>query len=301
MVIKFGVLFVLGSIIGLRSNDRWLLALSLAQAGEFGFVLLSFATANMILPGPLADQALLVVALSMLLTPLLFIFYERVIVPMSVTDQTREADTIDEPGEILICGRGRVGGIVERIVSAAGYQTTVVDYNSRQIANLMKFGIKTYYGDATRPDLLHAAGIERAKIIVVAVDEAEAVNTIVRHVVEHHPHVHIVARARNRHHVYELWGLGCRDIIRETYDSSLRMGRSTFEALGFSREQADAMVDTFNADDREAMIEVADLYRSDIPVAENEPYIQKVREMMETRGTALSEKLARIRDGSGDS
>ena len=301
MVIKFGVLFVLGSIIGLRSNDRWLLALSLAQAGEFGFVLLSFATANMILPGPLADQALLVVALSMLLTPLLFIFYEQVIVPKSVTDQTREADTIDEPGEILICGRGRVGGIVERIVSAAGYQTTVVDYNSRQIANLMKFGIKTYYGDATRPDLLHAAGIERAKIIVVAVDEAEAVNTIVRHVVEHHPHVHIVARARNRHHVYELWGLGCRDIIRETYDSSLRMGRSTFEALGFSREQAEAMVDTFNADDREAMIEVADLYRSDIPVAENEPYIQKVREMMETRGTALSEKLARIRDGSGDS
>ncbi|MEM1375239.1 MAG: cation:proton antiporter, partial [Pseudomonadota bacterium] len=265
MLIKFSVLFALGSIIGIRGTDRWLLALSLAQAGEFGFVLLSFATANAILPTPLADQALLVVALSMLFTPLLFIFYERVIVPKSVTDQTRDADTIEEPGEVLICGRGRVGGIVERMVSAAGYKTTIVDFNSKQIADLMKFGIQTYYGDATRPDLLHAAGIDRAKIIVVAIDEIEGINTIVRHVKEHHPGVHIIARARNRHHVYELWAMGCRDIIRETYDSSLRMGRSAFEALGFDRATADAMVATFNEDDQEIMLEVSDSYDVNIP------------------------------------
>ncbi|MEO0678576.1 MAG: NAD-binding protein, partial [Pseudomonadota bacterium] len=284
-----------GTLIGIRGTDRWLLALSLAQAGEFGFVLLSFATANLILPGPLADQALLVVALSMLFTPLLFIFYERVIVPRNVSDQTREADEIEEPGEVLVCGRGRVGGIVEAMVSAAGYKTTIVDYNSKQIANLMKFGIKTYYGDATRPDLLHAAGIERAKIIVVAVDEEESINTIVRHVVEYHPHVHIIARARNRHHVYVLWSLGCRDIIRETYDSSLRMGRSAFEALGYERDLADEMVDIYNAADRSAMIEVADLFDVNIPAAENEPYIAKVRELLETRSTELAQEMDEAR------
>ncbi|MEM6477448.1 MAG: cation:proton antiporter [Pseudomonadota bacterium] len=294
MLIKFSVLYVLGSIIGLRGTDRWLLALGLAQAGEFGFVLLSFTVANSILPAALADQLLLVVALSMLLTPLLFIFYERVIVPRSVTEQNREADTIEEPGEILICGRGRVGGIVERMVSAAGYKTTIVDYNSKQIENLRKFGIKTYYGDATRPDLLHAAGIERAKIIVIAIDEEEGVNTIVRHVVEHYPKVHIIARARNRHHVYELWSLGCRDIIRETYDSSLRMGRSAFEALGYGRDIAAEMVEAFNERDREAMIEVADVYDVNIPAVENPAYVEKVKTMLEERGPALSNKMAEI-------
>ncbi|MEL7301252.1 MAG: cation:proton antiporter [Pseudomonadota bacterium] len=294
MFIKFAVLFVLGTLIGIHGMDRWLLALSLAQAGEFGFVLLSFVTANAILPAAIADQALLVVALSMLFTPLLFIFYERVIVPRSVSDQTREADEIEEPGEILICGRGRVGGIVERIVSAAGYKTTVVDYNSKQIANLMKFGIKTYYGDATRPDLLHAAGIERARIIVVAVDGEESINTIVRHVIEHYPHVHIIARARNRHHVYVLWSLGCRDIIRETYDSSLRMGRSAFEALGIERQAAEEMVEAFNQNDREGMIEVAGLYDASIPAVENEPYVRKVREMLETRVPQLSREMQEI-------
>ena len=291
MILKGVVLYGLALIFKLQGSDRWLFTLSLAQAGEFGFVLLSFTTANAILPTPLADQLLLVVALSMLLTPLLFILYERVIVPKYVEDQAREADEIEEPGEILICGRGRVGGIVERIISAAGYKTTIVDYNSRQIADLMKFGVKTYYGDATRPDLLHAAGIERAKIIVVAVDEEESINTIVRHVVEHHPHVHIIARAVNRHHVYHLWAHGCRDIIRETYDSSLRMGRSAFEALGYSKEAAEEMVETFNQADREIMIEVADVYDVDVPAIENQAYVDKVRSLLETRPAELAEKI----------
>ncbi|MEO0485606.1 MAG: cation:proton antiporter [Pseudomonadota bacterium] len=295
MAIKGLVLFALAVIFKLKGADKWLLTLSLAQAGEFGFVLLSFTTAGAILPQALADQLLLVVALSMLLTPLLFILYEQVIAPRYVEDQARDADEIEEPGEILICGRGRVGGIVERIVSAAGYKTTVVDYSARQIENLRAFGIKTYYGDATRPDLLHAAGIDRAKIIVVAVDEHESVMTIVKHVVENHPHVHIIARAVNRHDVYELWSVGCRDIIRETYDSSLRMGRSAFEALGYSREVADEMVEAFQDMDREAMIEVAGVYDINIPAVENDAYVAKVRELLETRGTALSDRMTEIR------
>ncbi|MEM9438612.1 MAG: NAD-binding protein, partial [Pseudomonadota bacterium] len=163
-----------------------------------------------------------------------------------------------------------------------------------------KFGIKTYFGDATRPDLLKAAGLDRAKIIVIAIDERESINTIVRHVVEYFPQVHIVARARDRHHVYELWSLGCRDIIRETYDSSLRMGRSTFEALGYSREVAEEMVQAFNDSDRETMIEVADVFDVNIPAAENPAYIEKVRTLLEERGNELGESMRLIRDKARD-
>ena len=295
LLIKGLILYGLAIVFGLKGADRWLLALSLAQAGEFGFVLLSFATSGNILPPALGDQLLLVVALSMLVTPLLFIFFERVIEPRFVESQTREADEIEEPGEVLICGHGRVGGIVERLVSFAGYKTTVVDYNSKQIENLRRFGIKVYFGDPTRPDLLHAAGIERAKIIVVAVDEVEATNTIVRYVVEHYPKVHVIARAHGRHHVYELWAMGCRDIIRETFDSSLRMGRSAFEALGLERPLAEDMVAAFSEYDRETMIEAAQAYDINVPAVENDAYVEKVRELLEVRGETLRQELLDIR------
>ena len=296
MALKGAVLYGLGVAFGLRGADRWLFTLSLAQAGEFGFVLLSFAVANAVLPQDVADLLLLVVALSMLLTPLLFIVYDRVIAPRAVAGAgDRPADEIDEQGEVLIAGRGRVGGLIERVLTAAGFHCTVIDYSSRQIENLRAFGIKTYYGDATRPDMLHAAGIDRARVLVVAIDGQDDITRIVRHVAEHHPHVHIVARARNRHHVYELWAAGCRDIIRETYDSSLRMARSVLEATGHERPVAQEMIDAFDRSDRKAMVEVAGLYKLDVPVTENEAYVARIRELLPVVSAELRAEMARIR------
>ena len=278
MLIKALVLCVLALVFKLQGFDRWLLAIGLAQAGEFGFVLLSFTVANHVIPAELASQLMLVVALSMLLTPICFIALEKVF-SARMAKKSREADAIDERNDILIVGNGRVGGLVRRILTAAGYKTTVIDYSASQLEMLRRFGIKAYFGDGRSPELLHAAGIDKAKVLVVAIDDKESITELVRHISQHHPHVYIVARAIDRFHVYDLWAAGCRDIIRETYDSSLRMGRSVFEALGYSLENAQELVDQFDARDRKAMVEMASLYKPDVPVQENKAFVDKVKEL----------------------
>ncbi|MGW8248908.1 MAG: monovalent cation:proton antiporter-2 (CPA2) family protein [Acidiferrobacterales bacterium] len=277
MLVKALVLFVLGSMFRLEGFDRWLLAIGLAQAGEFGFVLLSFTVANHVIPAGLASQLMLVVALSMLLTPICFIALEKVFTAR-LSGQTRKADDIDEHNDVLIVGNGRVGGLIRRILTAAGYKSTVVDYSAAQLELLRKYGIKAYFGDGRSPELLHAAGIDKAKVLVVAIDDKASITELVRHVCQHHPNLHVVARAIDRFHVYDLWAAGCRDIIRETYDSSLRMGRSVFEAFGYSRDNAQSMVNEFDKRDRQAMYDMASLYRSDVPPEENPPFLAKVKE-----------------------
>ena len=280
MMVKALVLYVLGRAFGLQGFDRWLIAIGLAQAGEFGFVLLSFTVASHVIPTGLASQLMLVVALSMLLTPICFILLEKVSAARSSRD-SRDADEIEESNDIIIVGNGRVGGLVRRILYAAGYDATVIDYSASQLERLRKFGVKAYFGDGRNPELLHAAGIDKAKVLVIAIDDKESITELTRHVRQHHPQVYIVARAIDRFHVYDLWAAGCRDIIRETYDSSLRMGRSVFEALGYSLDDAQVMVDEFNQIDRDAMIEMASLYRPDLPTHENKPFIEKVKQLSE--------------------
>jgi CPA2 family monovalent cation:H+ antiporter-2 len=289
IVLKALILLVLTVGFGIRGADRWLFALGLAQAGEFGFVLLAFTVANGILPTALADQLLLVVALSMLLTPLLFIVHDRLIAPRFAAAQ-READTIEEPCEIIIAGHGRFGGIVNRMLRGLGYETTVIDFSAEQLEMLRRFDVKVYFGDATRPDLLHAAGIGRAKLLVIAIDDREQITELVRYTAKHHPQLHVLARAYDRNHVYELWAAGCRDIVRETYDSSIRAGRSALEALGLSRERAQQITRDFAAIDRESTVALAALHELDSPNHENPAYVAKVlelRELMERqlRGT----------------
>jgi CPA2 family monovalent cation:H+ antiporter-2 len=276
--LKTLVLYLLSRVFNITGSDRWLFALGLAQAGEFGFVLLSFTVASAVIPRVLADQLLLVVTLSMLLTPLLFIIYEKLIAPRFSTIKTREADDIDEPGNVIIAGHGRVGGIVNRILLSAGYKTVVLDYQSEQLEMLRAFGIKVYFGDAMRPDLLHAAGIEEAKLLVIAIDDRENITELVRYVTDNYPQVNVVARAVDRHHVYELWSAGARDIIRETFDSSLRIGRSALEALGVHPYDAERQVRGYVINDQEHMRDVADLYDPNIPAHENPDYVRKSKE-----------------------
>lgn len=278
MALKAAILLVLARIFKLEGADKWLFGLGLAQAGEFGFVLLSFTVANGVIPADIADRLLLVVALSMLLTPALFILYDRVIAPRYSESEAREADEITEKGSVIIAGHGRVGGIVNRMLRAAGYSTTVIDFSSAQLEFLRRFGVQAYFGDATRPDLLHAAGIDDASMLVIAIDDQDRITELAHYVHTTHPHIHIIGRAINRDHVYQLWHAGCRDIIRETYDSSLRMGRSAFVALGHSAEDAQRMTDEFEKTDRSTMVELASLYDPDIPTHENEAYTARVRE-----------------------
>lgn len=280
MAIKIVVLLLLGFIFKIRGSDRWLFALGLAQAGEFGFVLLSFSVANSIIPSGLADQLLLVVALSMLLTPALFILYDRVIAPKFVRDQARVPDEIEKTGDVLIAGHGRIGGIVSRMLKGAGYNTTVVDFSADQLEILRKFGIKAYFGDATRPDLLEAAGIREARVMVIAIDDKHQITELTKYVCHNYPAVHVVARAIDRNHVYDLYAAGCRDIIRETFDSSIRTGRSALVAMGVDLQEAEQITQGFVKDDRTAMIVLAELYDPGIPATENPAYVDKVKEVI---------------------
>jgi len=294
IALKAIVLFALGWVFKLKMTDRWLFSLGLAQAGEFGFVLLSFTVANAVIPAEIADQLLLVVALSMLLTPALFIFYDRVIVPKYTSEQARDEDEIDEANHIIIAGHGRVGGIVSQMLNGAGHSATVIDFSAKQIDMLRRFGARAYYGDATRPDMLHSAGIANAKLLVVAIDGKDQITEMVRYVIQTYPQVHVVARAVDREHVYHLYHAGCRDIIRETYDSSLRMGRSAFEALGASRVQADAMKDAYNETDAKQIIALAKHHDPEIPLAENEAFIASFREKSDEWAEDLSARMAAI-------
>ncbi|MCB2082733.1 MAG: cation:proton antiporter [Sphingomonadaceae bacterium] len=290
---KIAVLAVIARLAGIRRQAAWLFSLSLAQAGEFAFVLIAFALANFVFDEPLADLLLLVVALTMLVTPLLFIVYDKLIAAAYCKGEAeeREADLIDEENPIIIAGRGRVGGIVDRMLQAAGFKTTVIDYDSRHLEIVRRFGYRTYFGDATRPDLLHSAGIAKAKLLVVALDEREQIDKLVRYVVANYPNVHVMARAIDRNHVFALWAYGCRDIIRETYDSSLRMGRSAYEVLGVDRQQAQAMTDAFEEMDRSSMREVADVFRLDVPFGENEELMERVKDLKTKWDPVLREQM----------
>jgi len=280
IALKAAVLYALARAFGISGADRWLFTLGLAQAGEFGFVLLSFTVASHVIPPALAEQLLLVVALSMLATPLLFIVHDKLVTPRFTRAQEREADEIDSDGDIIIAGHGRFGGIVNRILKSAGFETTVLDYQSEQLEMIRAFGIKVFFGDATRPDLLHAAGIEHARMLVVAIDDKENTTELVRYVIANYPHVHVVARAFDRRHVFELWGAGCRDIIRESFDGAVRTGRSALEALGLHPYDAERQVQGFVAHDKAQIREVAELFDPGIPVHENTAYVERTKEFI---------------------
>jgi CPA2 family monovalent cation:H+ antiporter-2 len=281
ILLKIAILLILARIFKLRGGDKWLFGLGLAQAGEFGFVLLSFTVANQVIPTSVADNLLLIVALSMLLTPGLFILYERVILPRYEKEQEEEADEIDEKGDIIIAGHGRFGGMVNRMLRTAGYTPTVLDYSAEQLEALRPFGLKVFFGDASRADLLHAAGIEEAKLLVIAIDNKEQITQMVHYVHSTYPHVHIIARAIDRTHVYDLYAAGCRDIIRDVFDSSVRAGRSAFEAMGMHPLDAEKAAQEFVVDDRRLLVEMAEVYDPNIPTHLNEPLVAKTKEIIE--------------------
>jgi len=298
ILLKALVLLALARLFKVSGADKWLFGLGLSQAGEFGFVLLSFTVANNVLPQDISDRLLLVVALSMMLTPALFMVYERLIVPRYIVEEEREADEIESHGNVIIAGHGRFGGIVNRMLRSAGIETTVLDYSSSQLNMLKRFGVRAFYGDATRADLLHAAGLETARLLVVAIDNRHAATELVRLARNTHPELHIVARAVDRTHVYELYQAGANDMIRETFDSSVRAGRSAFEALGMHPFVAEKFCEAFVKDDRSVLRELADLYTPEAALDLDSPYIARAKELMTQQGAQLTGRGRAFRERS---
>ncbi len=233
MILKAAVLFILALIFRIKDSNRWLFTLSLAQAGEFGFVLLSFSLQNHVIPFEIAQTLSLVVALSMFFTPGLFILFDKVILPrFEESSNNKEADDIDEKGTVIIAGVGRFGQIVNRLLLANGFPTVALDFETGQIDNLRQIGTKAFYGDATRPDLLHTAGIEHAKAMIVAIDDRERSIELVEYVHHTYPDVTIIARAFDRGHGYELKQAGADVVESETMYSALEIGGHALKAVG---------------------------------------------------------------------
>ncbi len=287
IALKAFIFWCLALAFGLKGADKWLYTLGLAQAGEFGFVLLSLTVKNGVIPGELSQTLLLVVALSMLLTPLLFIFFDKIILPRMDKGEGREADEIDAKGTAIIAGTGRFGQIVNRMLRGNGYETVVLDVSADTVDNMARFGLRTFFGDASRPDLLHAAGLAEAELLVIAIDDADRAVQIVKQVRKERKDLHIVARARDRHHVYELYSAGANDIIRETFDSAVRAGRSSLEAFGIHPFEAEKISQAFVRGDREALRSLAMVFDPEIPAAQNKEYVALVQKVRETEEAVM--------------
>ncbi len=287
MVAKGLILFGLGFAFGLRKQNKWLFTLGLAQAGEFGFVLVSFATQTRVLTETLSQNLLLVIALSMLLTPLFFILNDLVTRRMKDPEEQHEADVIDEQHPIIIAGIGRFGQVVNRMLQMSGRATTVLDHDLDTIKVMRKFGFKSFFGDPTRPELLHAAGLETARVLVAALDDKDANTRLVRFARRERPDLHIVARARDRVHVYELYAAGANDIVREMFDSSLRAGRYVLENTGLTEFEANEMETRFYKHDRYTLRELAEVWQPGVQLSQNAAYVDRAKALNKELETAL--------------
>jgi len=255
MALKSLILLGLGKIFKVKIEQNLLFAIALSQVGEFAFILLSFSNQNNILPQATVSILTAVVAISMALTPLLLLAYERLIHPrFSVQPaNTREADEIQEKHPIIIAGFGRFGNIVGRFLRVNGVKATILDLDSDRVDALHNLGVKVYYGDAARRDMLESAGAAEAKVIIVAMDTVEQTLEVVRVVRKHFPHLQMLVKAENIPDTFELMDLGVLHIYRETLDTSLRMGADALQMLGIRAYHAYRNAGTFRKQDEKAM------------------------------------------------
>ena len=298
MAVKAAVLLPLALISGLRGRDAALFTLALAQAGEFGFVLVAFGVQTAVFGAALSGTLLVVIALSMLLTPLFFIAYEAIARRLdAAAPPEAEPDAMDEGAPVIIAGIGRFGQIVNRLTQGSGFDVTVLDSSMETVQLMRRFGFRGFFGDPTRPDVLAAAGLGRAKVLVVALDDRAAALRLTRYARAQRPDLHIVARARDRVHVYELFAAGADDIVRETFDSSLRAGRYVLEAMGLSDYEAAEAEKAFYAFDRRALRELAELWKPGVPVSQNGAYMDRVHALNTELEAALVATLDEGDDG----
>jgi CPA2 family monovalent cation:H+ antiporter-2 len=295
MAAKGAVLYGLGRLFHLRGRDQWLFTLGLSQAGEFGFVLAAFAVKQRILPEVLAQQLLLVIALTMFLTPLAFILHDVLARRVKDEGDRAPADEIDQQEPIIIAGVGRFGQVVNRMVTMSGFSTTVLDSDLNVIQLLRKFGFKGYVGDPTRPELLRAAGIAQARVLVICLDDRAAAVRLVDYARRERPDLHIIARARDREHVYQLYKAGADDIVREYFDSSLRVARYVLENMGLSDYEAKELEKTFFKLDRAAVRDLAEVWIPGVPMENNPAYVARAKELNRELEDALITRFTQTR------
>ncbi len=240
LLLKAVVLWGMSRAMAIPQVERPVFIILLAQGGEFGFVVFQTAAGAGVIDAPTSSLLVAAVAISMLLTPLLLVGADKWWIPALAGQSKAKLAEIDEPQSesVIIAGFGRYGQIVGRMLYANGIKPTVLDVDAEQIETMRRFDWRVFYGDATRLDLMRTAGADKARVIVLAIDDVEKSVEAATMIRENFPNATIVARARNVQHLYELHELGVRQIERETLDSALMSARSVLEELGWERHQA---------------------------------------------------------------
>lgn len=254
LLIKALLLWGIARALGMPARSASPLAVTLAQGGEFGFVLFSLAVSHEILPASLAQILVIVVTISMATTPLLIKLHGLFVEPRLVKAEMRDFDDITDDGSrVLIAGFGRVGQIIGRVLRMRRISFTALESSVAQVDFVRRFGNKVYYGDPSRLELLQAAGAARAEVFVLAMDDIDASVRTAALIKKHFPHLKVFARARNRQHAIKLMDLGVRYIMRETYYSSLNLAQNALEALGLSRTEAQESIRRFDEHDQRTL------------------------------------------------
>ncbi|AZJ33770.1 monovalent cation:proton antiporter-2 (CPA2) family protein [Tenacibaculum mesophilum] len=289
IIIKALVLFITGRIFNLKIDQNILLTFSLAQVGEFAFVLLSFAFQLNILEQEQMDIMLVVTAVSMSLTPILTVVNERLILPRIGTKEfiKRPMDHIAKSQKVILVGFGQFGSTVGRFLRSHGVETTILDFDSNRVDFLRKMGFEVYYGDATREDLLESAGIAEAKILICATNEVSVSKAISKIVKRKYPHIELMVRTKSRFDAYELLNLNVNNIYRESLDTSLALASDALNKLGFRKYTLNRQVQNFIKYDE------ASLKRLAADPNRNENYIFKVRKELEQQEQLLEDDFKR--------
>ncbi|WP_424964390.1 monovalent cation:proton antiporter-2 (CPA2) family protein [Ekhidna sp.] len=289
ILLKAVVIFGVAALFRLKMDQRLLLAVGLAQVGEFAFVLLSFAFQLNILDREQLDMMLVVTAVSMTLAPILGMINERLILPRIGTRESEERtmDHIARSHKTILVGFGHFGSTVGRFLRSHGIEATILDHDSNRVDLLRKMGFEVYYGDATRPDLLESAGIEEAELLISAVDNPDTTLTLVELVKEKYPHVKIMARAKGRYDAYELLNMGVQHVYRESLESSVKLAGDVLAHMGFRKYSILRQAQNFIKYDEESLRRMADQPK------DTEEYIFQAREEIQQQEKLLEDDLKR--------
>lgn len=289
ILLKALILFITGSVFKLKLDQKLMLTFSLAQVGEFAFVLLSFAFGLNILGQDQMDMLLVITALSMSLTPIITMINERLILPKIGTKESikRPMDHIAKSQKIILVGFGHFGSTVGRFLRSHGVEATILDQDSNRVDFLRKMGFEVYYGDATRIDLLESAGIAEAKIIICATNRLSVSKAISKIVKEKYPHVDLMIRTKNRYDAYELLNMGHEKVYRESLDTSLLLARDVLSKMGYRKYTLNTQLQNFKKYDEESLKRLAQEPKRD------EKYIFKVKEELKQQEKFLNDDLKR--------
>ncbi len=289
ILLKGVVLFVVASIFRINVDQKILIAVGLAQVGEFAFVLLSFSSQLGILSKEQLDLFLVITAISMTLAPLLSIVNERLVLPRIGTKEVADQpmDTIDKKHKVILVGFGHFGSTVGRFLRANGVDATILDHDSNRVDLLRKMGFEVYYGDATRSDLLESAGVNDADLLISAIDDPDSTLQMVELLRDAYPDLNLMIRAKSRVDAYQLLNQGVQHIYRESLDTSIRMAGDALHFLGHRKYTILRQAQNFKKYDEESMRKLAD------KVLNSEEYIFKAREEIAQQEALLKDDLKR--------